>query len=37
MASRGPAPRLVEFAGVAHAPMLLVDDQVGAVVGFLRA
>ena len=36
MASRGPRPRLVEFPGVAHAPTLLVDDQVEAVVGFLR-
>lgn len=36
MAARGPQPRLVEFAGVAHAPMLMADDQVAAVVSFLR-
>jgi len=36
MQNRGPRPRLVEFAGVGHAPMLLVPDQVDAVVAFLR-
>jgi pimeloyl-ACP methyl ester carboxylesterase len=36
MASRGPRPELVEFQGVAHAPMLLVPEQVDTVVGFLR-
>jgi len=35
MAGRGPRPRLVEFDGVGHAPMLLARDQVDAVVGFL--
>ena len=36
MSSRGPRPRVVEFAGVGHAPMLLAADQVEAVAGFLR-
>lgn len=37
MTLRGPRPRLVEFEGVGHAPMLLVRDQVAAVVDFLTA
>lgn len=37
MTLRGPRPRLVEFAGVGHAPMLLVADQVEVVVDFLTA
>jgi pimeloyl-ACP methyl ester carboxylesterase len=36
MTQRGPRARLVEFEGVGHAPSLLVEDQVGAVVSFLR-
>jgi pimeloyl-ACP methyl ester carboxylesterase len=36
MASRGPQPRLVEFAGVGHAPTLMQRDQVDVVVDFLR-
>ncbi len=36
MASRGPKPRIVEFAGVGHAPMLLRAEQVAPVVDFLR-
>lgn len=36
MANRGPRPQLVEFDGVGHAPMLLVPDQVEAVVSFFR-
>ena len=36
MAKRGPRPRLIEFAGVGHAPTLIPDDQVEAVVDFLR-
>ena len=32
----GPRPRVVEFAGVGHAPMLLAPDQVDPVVEFLR-
>lgn len=35
MTQRGPRPRLVEFAGVGHAPMLMSDDQIGAVRDFL--
>ncbi len=35
MAQRGPRARLVEFAGVGHAPTLISDDQVAAVAGFL--
>jgi pimeloyl-ACP methyl ester carboxylesterase len=36
MAKRGPRPAVVEFAGVGHAPMLLSEDQLAPVVGFLR-
>jgi pimeloyl-ACP methyl ester carboxylesterase len=35
MTQRGPKARLVEFAGVGHAPTLVVADQVAAVTGFL--
>ncbi len=35
MATRGPKARLVEFAGVGHAPTLIAGDQVDAVVRFL--
>ena len=35
MGQRGPKARLVEFAGVGHAPTLVAADQVAAVVGFL--
>jgi len=35
MAARGPHPRIVEFAGIGHAPMLLTDDQIAPVVAFL--
>ena len=34
-AARARRPRVVEFAGVGHAPMLLAQDQVDPVVGFL--
>ncbi len=37
MAARGPKPRLIEFAGVGHAPMLLDAAQFLPVVDFLRA
>jgi pimeloyl-ACP methyl ester carboxylesterase len=37
MAQRGPRARLVEFAGVGHAPTLVAADQVDAVAGFLLA
>ena len=35
MTQRGPKARLVEFAGVGHAPTLVAADQVAAVAGFL--
>jgi pimeloyl-ACP methyl ester carboxylesterase len=35
MAERGPQARLVEFAGVGHAPTLIAADQVQAVMAFL--
>jgi len=35
MTQRGPKARLVEFAGVGHAPTLMHGDQVGAVREFL--
>jgi pimeloyl-ACP methyl ester carboxylesterase len=37
MAGRGPRPRLVEFAGVGHAPTLIEPAQVEAVTAFLLA
>ena len=35
MQTRGPRPRMVEFAGVGHAPMLMADDQIRVVREFL--
>jgi pimeloyl-ACP methyl ester carboxylesterase len=35
MTTRGPKARLVEIAGVGHAPMLLDESQIGIVRGFL--
>ena len=35
MAARGPRPRIIEFAGVGHAPMLLTADQIEPVIAFL--
>jgi pimeloyl-ACP methyl ester carboxylesterase len=35
MTQRGPKARLHEFAGVGHAPMLVVDEQVRTVKEFL--
>ena len=35
MRSRGPKPRMVEFAGVGHAPTLVAADQQAAVLDFL--
>jgi len=35
MTERGPKARLVEFAGVGHAPTLVAADQVQAVASFL--
>ena len=37
MSERGPRPRVVEFAGIGHAPMLLARDQVDTVVAFLHS
>jgi pimeloyl-ACP methyl ester carboxylesterase len=37
MQQRGPKAKLVEFAGVGHAPTLMADDQVAAVTSFLFA
>lgn len=35
MTTRGPKARLVEFAGVGHAPTLIAQDQVDTVASFL--
>jgi pimeloyl-ACP methyl ester carboxylesterase len=35
MTQRGPKARLVEFAGVGHAPTLVAPDQTDAVASFL--
>jgi pimeloyl-ACP methyl ester carboxylesterase len=35
MTQRGPHARLVEFAGVGHAPTLIAPDQTDVVTGFL--
>jgi len=37
MRNRGPRPRVVEFAGVGHAPMLMAPDQIAVVRDFLLA
>jgi pimeloyl-ACP methyl ester carboxylesterase len=37
MSLRGPKARVVEFAGIGHAPTLLAADQVGVVADFLLA
>ena len=37
MTQRGPKARLLEFAGIGHAPMMLSSDQYEPVVEFLRA
>ncbi len=37
MTQRGPKARLVEFAGVGHAPTLVADDQTAVVASFLLA
>jgi pimeloyl-ACP methyl ester carboxylesterase len=36
MTQRGPKPRLIEFAGIGHAPMLLEPGQIAPVAAFLR-
>ena len=35
MTTRGPKARLVEFAGIGHAPMLMAADQIDVVRSFL--
>ena len=35
MTQRGPRARLVEFAGIGHAPMFMHDDQIEVVAEFL--
>jgi pimeloyl-ACP methyl ester carboxylesterase len=35
MTERGPRARLVEIAGVGHAPMLMAADQIATVRDFL--
>ncbi|MBV5298926.1 MAG: alpha/beta hydrolase, partial [Rhodoferax sp.] len=35
MTQRGPKARLIEFAGVGHAPTFVAADQVHAVLSFL--
>ena len=35
MTRRGPCPRLIEFEGIGHAPMLMADDQIRTVRDFL--
>lgn len=35
MTQRGPRPRLVEFEGVGHAPMLMAEEQIRVVREFL--
>ena len=37
MQKRGPHARLVEFAGIGHAPMLMAEDQIKVVRDFLLA
>ena len=37
MTGRGPGARVVEFAGVGHAPALMVPDQIAAIRDFLVA
>jgi pimeloyl-ACP methyl ester carboxylesterase len=35
MTQRGPKAKLVEFAGVGHAPMFMHEDQIAVVRNFL--
>ncbi|MBC7620461.1 MAG: alpha/beta hydrolase, partial [Candidatus Saccharibacteria bacterium] len=37
MTQRGPKARVVEFAGVGHAPTLVAGDQLATVTSFLLA
>jgi pimeloyl-ACP methyl ester carboxylesterase len=36
MSRRGPRARIVDIPGVGHAPMLMDDDQIALVAGFLE-
>lgn len=35
MTQRGPRAKLIEFAGIGHAPALMADDQIAAIRDFL--
>jgi pimeloyl-ACP methyl ester carboxylesterase len=35
MTRRGPRAKLIEFAGIGHAPALVAEDQIGAIRDFL--
>jgi hypothetical protein len=35
MTRRGPKAKVVEFAGVGHAPVLMAEDQIAVVRDFL--
>jgi pimeloyl-ACP methyl ester carboxylesterase len=35
MTQRGPRAKLIEFAGIGHAPALVAEDQIGAIRDFL--
>jgi len=37
MTERGPRAKLIEFAGIGHAPALMADDQIAAIRDFLAA
>lgn len=37
MTARGPQAKLIEFAGVGHAPSLMIKEQIDSVCDFLRA
>jgi pimeloyl-ACP methyl ester carboxylesterase len=37
MTQRGPKPKLIEFAGIGHAPVLMANDQIAVVRDFLLA
>jgi len=37
MTGRGPKPKLVQFEGIGHAPMLMAEDQIKVVRDFLLA
>jgi pimeloyl-ACP methyl ester carboxylesterase len=37
MTQRGLKPKLIEFAGIGHAPVLMAEDQIAAVRDFLLA